>query len=167
MTELYMVTLLYMDNTKKKQRNLNAAQNPLSLKFHGHLKLNKSPHFPTSPMSLCCKAGSMSDERTYVKCGGNKTKIEWKTRSTLQRKGREDYAWEEREAVTRSMMAERRTRGQQYAELHQQKGGSRAGRGLSPSTLPLGGSTWSTASKSGGPNMRKTWSCWSGPRAGH
>jgi len=79
----------------------------------------------------------MSEERTYVKYGGNKTKIKWKTKSTLQPKGREDYAWEEREAVTRSVMAERRTRGQQNAGLHQQKGSSREGRGLSPSTLPL------------------------------
>lgn len=63
----------------------------------------------------------MCEERTYVKYGGNKTKIKWKTKSTLQPKGREDYAWEEREAVTRSVMAERRTRGQQYAGLHQQR----------------------------------------------
>ena len=54
--------------------------------------------------------------------------------------------------------------GQLYPDLHQQRGGSWAGRGLLPSALPSWGSIRSTASRPGAPSTGRMWSSWSRPR---
>jgi len=57
--------------------------------------------------------------------------------------------------------------GQKYSGLHQQKCGQQAEGGSCPHyTLPFWGPTWSTASRSGAPSIRKILSFWSRSREG-